>query len=234
MEQRIRIFILSDNRLLREALSRIFMKKGDVELVGSRRLGVDAATEVLNSEPDVLLLDSAEFLSAGAERIKKERKERSPIRILMVAMNEDEDLLIEVIRRGAYGCVPKEASAQDVVNAVRFVAHGEAVCPPRLCKLLFDLVARLSPTELAQPPRVTFGLTRREDQLIPLIELGLTNKEIAKQLNLSEKTVKNHVHRILCKVGVESRLSVAAVCRPSAAASSALPRSISRPLVDPS
>ncbi|HEV2315674.1 MAG TPA: response regulator transcription factor [Candidatus Acidoferrales bacterium] len=122
-------------------------------------------------------------------------------------------LFLQSVRSGASGYIPKEASAMDVVAAVRSVAQGEAVCSPRLCKFLFDIVAR----QRAEAPRrsmtLDLGLTRREQELIPLIEKGLTNKEIASQLYLSEQTIKNHVHRILRKVGAENRLSVSELCR---------------------
>lgn len=131
----------------------------------------------------------------------------------MVAMEEDDALFLEVIRHGACGFVPKEASAVDVVGAVRSVAQGEAVCPSRLCRALFDFVAQQPCRIPVRHPGASHGLTRREEQLIPLIDRGFTNKEIAAQLNLSEKTVKNHVHRILRKVGVNNRMSLSVACQ---------------------
>jgi DNA-binding NarL/FixJ family response regulator len=212
MENRTRVFILSDNRLFREALARIFAKRSDIETARSRQFGLDAAEDVVKSEADVLVLDSAQFLSAeGAQLVNHGRQ----IKIVMVAMKEDEALFLEAVRQGVCGYVPREASAMDVVNAVRSVAQGEAVCPPRLCKHLFDYVAQLTNDTAALEPERTAGLTRREEQLIPLIERGLTNKEIAAQLNLSEKTIKNHVHRILRKVGAENRFGLAAIFRAS-------------------
>lgn len=214
MEKPIRVFILSDNRLFREALTRIFSKKSDIETLRSRHFAADAAEDVVNSETDVLVLDSAQFLSSeGIGLVNHPRGQQ--IKIIMVAMKEDEALFLEAVKRGVCGYVPKDASAVDVVNAIRAVAQGEAVCPPRLCKHLFDYVAQLpNDSPLAEPERAA-GLTRREEQLIPLIDQGLTNKEIAAQLNLSEKTVKNHIHRILRKVGAENRLGLVAVFRSS-------------------
>lgn len=210
MDKPTRVFILSDNRLFREALTRIFSKKSDMEMVQSRQLGAGAAEELASCDPDVLVLDSAQFLSCEALRIARERRGVEAIKIVMVAMKEDEALFLDAVRQGVYGYVPREASALDVVNAVRAVAQGEAVCPPRLCKHLFDVVAQVSAGRLPGHENAGVGLTRREEQLIPLIDRGMTNKEIASTLNLSEKTVKNHVHRILRKVGVESRFSLAA------------------------
>lgn len=212
MEKPTRVFILSDNRLFREALTRIFSKKSDIETARSRPFGPDAAEDVMNSGTDVLVLDSVQFLSAeGAQLINAPQSRQ--IKVVMVAMKEDETLFLEAVKQGVCGYVPKDASAVDVVNAVRAVAQGEAVCPPRLCKHLFDYVAQYAGDSPVVQTERAAGLTRREEQLIPLIDQGLTNKEIAAQLNLSEKTVKNHIHRILRKVGAENRFGLAAAFR---------------------
>lgn len=209
----VRIYILSDNRLFRESLSRIFSKKNDIEVVCSRQFGPDATDDILASTADILLLDSAPFLCSEAAHFASGQTAGRHIRILMVAMEEDDALFLEVIRHGASGYVPKEASAADVVSAVRSVAEGESVCPPSLCRVLFDFVAQQPCRIPVRHPGASHGLTRREEQLIPLIDRGLTNKEIAAQLNLSEKTVKNHVHRILHKVGVNNRISLSVACQ---------------------
>lgn len=138
----------------------------------------------------------------------------SQAKVLLVCMEEDEKLLFRAIRAGVLGFIPKDASAMDVVAAVRSLARGEAVCPARLCKFLFDFVAAQAMELSDANVKVRLGLTRREQQLIPLIGRGLTNKEIASQLNLSEQTIKNHVHRILHKVGVESRLGIMGALEP--------------------
>jgi len=210
MDNLTRVFILSDNRLFREALTRIFSKKSDIETVCCRPMDAGAAEHIRQCNPDVLVLDSPQFLSSEIINLAKQGPGAQAIKIVMVAMKEDEALFLKAVRQGAYGYVPKDASALDVVNAVRAVAQGEAVCPPRLCKHLFDLVAQTTGSKLQGHESAHLGLTRREEQLIPLIDRGLTNKEIAGQLNLSEKTVKNHVHRILRKTGVDSRFSLSA------------------------
>jgi DNA-binding NarL/FixJ family response regulator len=109
--------------------------------------------------------------------------------------------------------VLRDASAMDVVNAVRAVSQGEAICPPSLTLALFRHFARSSSTASTTKMRLDFGLSRREQQMVPMIAQGLTNKEIACQLNIAEQTVKNHVHRMLRRVGVNDRLEALAVFR---------------------
>jgi two-component system response regulator DevR len=130
------------------------------------------------------------------------------MKCVLVAMEDDPKCFLTAIRLGALGYVLQEASAVEVVTAIRAVAKGEAVCPSRYVRILFDYFVSRTTASPTSRTRAQTGLTRREQQLIPLIERGMTNKEIASQLNLSEQTVKNHIHRILRKVGVEDRLSV--------------------------
>ena len=107
----------------------------------------------------------------------------------------------------------QDASAADVVAAVRAVARGAAVCPPRLTRILFDFVRMSSKRVLDTNRTGPKVLTRRELELVPMIGRGLTNKEIAAKLNLSEETIKSHVHRMLRKVGVENRRGVFEACQ---------------------
>lgn len=213
MHRSTKVYILSDNRLFRESLARICSKKSDIEVISTRQLGLDALEEVSNSDTDILLLDSAPFLASVGSHLTRQRAGGRCVKILLVGMEDDGMLFLQSVRYGVSGYIPKEASAMDVVAAVRSVAQGEAVCPPRLCKFLFDLVARQPAETLRRRMTLDLGLTRREQELIPLIDRGLTNKEIASQLYLSEQTIKNHVHRILRKVGAENRLSVSEACR---------------------
>jgi DNA-binding NarL/FixJ family response regulator len=111
------------------------------------------------------------------------------------------------------GYILKDASAVELASAVRAVAEGQAVCPPNLCMALFEFVAEERPEQFSFRLGHDLGLTRREQQLVQMIDRGLTNKEIAAQLNLSEQTVKNHVHRMLRKLGASDRLAAAELCR---------------------
>lgn len=210
MGHRVSVCILSDNRLFRESLGRILSKRGDLEIITSVGLSELAVAEVVRSAADVVVLDSLDFLILSTAFLKTQRESCAGLHILLVAMEEDEQLFLRAVRAGALGFVLKDASALDVVAAVRCVAGGEAICPARLCKCLFDSVAKHSVELPKSCTNVQSVLTRREQQLVPMIGRGLTNKEIAKELNLSEQTIKNHVHRILHKVGVENRLGIAA------------------------
>jgi len=206
--QNVSVSILSDNRLFRESLGRILAKRGDFEIAFSHGVSEIASDEPIDCNPDVIVLDSVEFLIRNGRLWKPRKESRDRVKVLLVAMDEDEQLFLRAVRAGALGFILKDASALGVIAAVRCVARGEAVCPRRFCKFLFDFTAAQAIELPDSSVKLQSGLTRRELQLVPMIGRGLTNKEIANQLNLSEQTIKNHVHRILHKVGVENRLAI--------------------------
>ncbi len=213
MESKIGIYILCCNRLLRESIARILSKKTNFQVFAAQSIGPTSRDEFAYSGAHVLILDSLQLLLDDGAGISRTLNDNRSIKCVLVAMEDDGKQFLTAVRLGALGYVLQEASAVDVVAAIRAVAQGEAVCPPRLARVLFDCVASQAAGLPNSRTRSQLGLTRREQQLVPLIGRGLTNKEIAAQLNLSEQTVKNHVHRILHKVGVVDRLSVFEVCQ---------------------
>lgn len=210
MPARVKVFVVSENRLLRETLARIFEMEKDLGVVGAARLCREAIEEISSTRPDVLLLNPAMPDLNDLQRI---RRRLPQLKIVAFGMEENEEAFLTAVRAGAVGYVLKDAYSSDVVGAVRAAAQGEPACPPRLCVCLFTHFSK-QPTEAPRLRlRTHFPLTRREQELLPMIAQGLTNKEIAAQLNLSEQTVKNHVHRILQKAGSSSRLAVQEQCR---------------------
>ena len=127
-------------------------------------------------------------------------------KVVLFGMNEDRDMFLEAVRAGVSAYLLKDASAADVIAAIRGVSQGEAVCPPRLCLHLFQYVVQ-HPTPSKAPAHLDskFNLTPRQQELVELLVQKLTNKEIAKRLNLSEFTVKNHVRRIIRQLEATNR-----------------------------
>jgi DNA-binding NarL/FixJ family response regulator len=209
----VQVFILAENRLLREALTRILSKKSDVRVVGAAAFSPNVVEQISSAAPDVLLSDSAVVALSELRLVSEVRAAIPGLKVVMIGMESDRDTFLRAVRDGVVGYMLKDASAMEVAAAVRSVANDEAVCPPSLCLALFERVA----TQNASPSnfviRHSLGLTRREQQLVQLIGRGLTNKEIASELNLSEQTVKNHIHRMLRKLGATDRLSAVELCR---------------------
>lgn len=214
----VQVFILAENRLLREALARILNKKNDMRVVASAAICPDIVGQIAEAAPHVLLCDSSALALSELQLVAEVRAAVPGLKVVMIGMEENSDIFLRSVRDGVVGYVLKDASAMEVATAVRSVVNHEAVCPPTLCRVLFDELARPS---VRQPEtfvlRHNLGLTRREQQLVQMIGHGLTNKEIAAKLNLSEQTIKNHVHRMLRKLGASDRLNAVELCRISGA-----------------
>jgi len=214
----VRVFILAENRLLREALARILNKKSDLQVVGSSAFVPDIVQQIKDAGPDVLLSDSAAMALSDLRLVPEVHAVVPGLKVVMIGMETDQALFLRAVRDGVVGYVLKDASALEVASAVRSVAMGEAICPPRLCATLFEQVSKQTAQSELFLLRRNLGLTRREQQLVHMIGRGLTNKEIATQLSLSEQTVKNHVHRMLRKLGANDRLAAVELCRVPASA----------------
>jgi two-component system nitrate/nitrite response regulator NarL len=150
------------------------------------------------------------------------------MKVVLFGMEEDAEIFLQSVRAGVSGYLLGDASAEETLAAIRRVAQGEAVCPPRLCLHLFQFVAREAQQGslvLNQRICAKLGLTPRQQQLVAFLARGLTNKEIAANLNLSEFTVKNHVHRIMRQLNADSRYAaVQTVCEGGFGATPALPQ----------
>jgi DNA-binding NarL/FixJ family response regulator len=209
----VQVFILAENRLLREALTRILSKKSDIRVVGASAYSPDVVGQISGAAPDVLLSDSTAVALSDLRLVSEVRAAIPGLKVVMIGMDSEPETFLRAVKEGIVGFVLKDASAMEVAAAVRSVANGEAVCPPSLCLTLFEHVANQNTQPARFVIRHNLGLTRREQQLVQMISGGLTNKEIASQLNLSEQTVKNHVHRMLRKVGATDRLGAVELCR---------------------
>ena len=209
----VQVFILAENRLLREALTRILNKKTDIRVVGASAFAPDVVRQIVESAPDVLLSDSAALALSELRLVSEVQSAVPGLKVIMIGMDGQKETFLKAVRDGVVGYVLKDASALEVAGAVRSVASGDAVCPPSLCKALFEQLSKPGSQPAHFVLRHNLGLTRREQQLVHMISRGLTNKEIAGQLNLSEQTVKNHIHRMLRKVGANDRLSAVELCR---------------------
>ena len=138
-------------------------------------------------------------------KIARETGGLAAFKAILIGMEPDEELFMAAVRSGVMGYLLKDASASDLLAAVRAVYRGEAVCPPQLCPALFRFVVHVVEEAPVKRSASRPDLTLRQQQLMVLVAKGLTNKEIASHLNLSEFTVRNHIHRILKEVDAGTR-----------------------------
>jgi DNA-binding NarL/FixJ family response regulator len=212
-----KVYLVAEHRLLRETLVRLLRKKTDICVVGESQHLECAVEQIIASDCHVLLMDS--LTTPQATNLLDKLFEKAPAtRVVLFGMDEDPELFLRAVRVGVSGYVVKDASAAEIITAVRGVAQGEAVCPSKLCMSLFQVISREYRGKMQVIDRrmkTNFGLTHRQGQLLALVARGMTNKEIATNLNLSEFTVKNHLRRIMKQVDAESRYEAVDVIRAS-------------------
>lgn len=184
-----RVFIAAENRLLREALGRMLNKRGGIEVIGSDSAGPFQSNELLEGQVDVLLLISGGDLEEDLAIVRKAHSAAPGVRILVIGVTRENGEFLQCVRAGISGFLWREASADDVVAAIRAVQSGGAVCPGTLCTALFRYFEQVSSPVPCAGVRQRIGFTRREQQFIALIAKGMTNKEIANHFCLSEQTI---------------------------------------------
>lgn len=209
----VSVCLVARNRLLREALARFLGKSENISVCKVFPCLPSVPGELLDTHADVIILDSLGAEPSERKLLAEIHCQFPTLKIVLIDMEEDHDLFMYSIRAGATGYLLKDASAADVASAVRSVDRDETACPPKLCWTLFRHTSQQWMSFPREQIKLHLGLTRRQQQIVPLIAQGLTNKEIGAQLHLSEQTVKNHIHRMLQRVGANDRLAVVEMTR---------------------
>jgi DNA-binding NarL/FixJ family response regulator len=203
----IRVYLLMESRLAREGLARVLRKFHDVLVAGEAGQPESAKQQILESKCHVLVKDTFDphWIS---DCLQSEYSPRAEFRILLIGMENDPEQFLLAARSGVTGYLLKDASAADIVLAIRALVRGEAHCAPQLCLRLFQYIAQQHTTVIADPKLAYPNITLRQEKLVNLVAKGLTNKEIAFQLGLSEFTIKNHMQRIMRRLKVANRREV--------------------------
>jgi len=179
-----------------------------IRVLGSATDAVDAATQAQLLHPDTILVDM--LMHDGLATVRALARGVAEAKVLALAVGEREEDVVACVEAGAAGCVTRDASCQQVVAAMEAIARGEAPCSPLMTAALFKHVRTLA---AGRPEGLEERLTRREQEILGLIDEGLSNKEIAQALCIEIATVKNHVHSILEKLHVARRGEAAAAVR---------------------
>jgi DNA-binding NarL/FixJ family response regulator len=203
----IRVLVVDDHQLFRRGVIGILQLSEDIEIVGEGSNGEEAVQLVKQLKPDVLIMDLSMPVMNGMEAMRKIQQMGVPTRVLILTVNEEEESLFEAVKNGAQGYVIKTVEPEGLLEAVRQVAAGEAVIPSNLAVKILSEIANPKPTPVE--PMVE-PLTQRELEVLRELGKGASNRDIAKQLFISENTVRNHVRNILDKLHMSNRVQAAA------------------------
>jgi DNA-binding NarL/FixJ family response regulator len=211
MTRTLGLVLVEDIRLLRDGIAAMLRAQG-LRVLAAVRSGEDVVRQILSCHARLVLVDSALSNHDGPRLVQSVTSSAPDAKVVVMDVQPAQPDIIEFVRAGAVGFILRDASADDIVATLRDVASGLYVLPPKLAEVLFACVAH----QAQRSPRDEGGgtrLTHREWQIIELIADGSSNKEISSRLNLSVHTVKSHVHSVLEKLTLRSRLQVAAYAR---------------------
>lgn len=209
MSQKIRIFLADDHAVLRAGLTALLNAEADMEVVGETGGGqTNCLEKIIDANPDVVLLDINMPCCNGLELLTKLREHSPSIRILMLTMHDDADYLRQVLASGGAGYVLKHAADTELLTAIRTVYNGGVFLHPQHAKILLeDSLDQAVPP----PPKKDTPLARlshREREVLSLVALGHSNKEIADMLHLSVKTVETYKARVMEKLNLNTRAAL--------------------------
>ena len=202
----IRVLIVDDHALFRRGLEATLQLEPDISVVGEAGDGGEALAKAQESLPDVVLMDVKMPRHGGIEACKVIKQEVPSARIVMLTMSDDEADLYEAVKAGASGYLLKDVPVDELADSIRAVHGGQSLINPSLASKLLTEFATMSRRGVAPQSVAPPKLTAREMEVLRAVARGLNNREIAKELFISENTVKNHIRNILEKLQLHSRM----------------------------
>ena len=206
MGGKIRVVIANDHGLFREMLRLAMRREGSVKIVGEAANGRQTIDVISELKPDIVLLDSTMPEMGGIEVLPVIREKNLKTKALMLTANKSETVIFKALKGGAKGYLSKNVSISDLIKAIQAVHKGELWVERKLMAKFFDKEAIAEPKEESRAGKPKMVLTPREKEILSILTTGCTNKEIAKALFISEKTVKSHLNSIFRKLNVTRRL----------------------------
>ncbi|MFW6775364.1 response regulator [Nocardioides sp. CPCC 205120] len=200
----VRVLVVDDHELFRRGLTMLLGVDGGITVVGEAGDGEEGLRLATSTTPDVVLLDVRMPKGSGIAACKAIKDAVPAAKIIMLTVSDEEADLYEAVKSGASGYLLKDSSIDEVAQAVRVVADGQSLISPSMAVKLLDEFKHMSQGERTPAPNLK--LTERELQVLRLVATGINNREVAKRLEISENTVKNHVRNILEKLQLHSRM----------------------------
>jgi two-component system nitrate/nitrite response regulator NarL len=206
---KIRILLIEDNRILREGISAMINKQHDFAIASVSDGREDTLAKARSVKPHVVLMDLGLDSQNSLDIVQSVKKEFPGIKIIGMGLAPTQSDILEFVQAGAEGFILQNATLEDVLRTIRAVERGETVLPYTMTGSLFTQVTEHALSKGKRNLRESVRMTEREKEIIALIVDGLSNKEIAGKLSIATFTVKSHVHNILEKLALHSRLQIA-------------------------
>ena len=206
------VLIADDQRVVREGLSMVLGLMPGVEIVGTALDGEQAIALAAQLQPDVVLMDLRMPRCDGVEATRRLSAAASPTKVVVLTTYADDHSVIQALRAGACGFLTKDATSEQIADALQAATRGAAAIDPAVQHHLVNAIARTAPLEWSPPDqsRLPDGLTPREATVLTLIAEGLSNGEIAEKLTVTETTIKSHVNHLYSKTGARDRAQAVA------------------------
>ncbi len=200
----VRVVIADDQGMVRSGFTTLLNSEPDIEVIGEAVNGAEAVSRAVALRPDVILMDVRMPVLDGLQATRQITAMIDPPKVLVLTTFDLDDYVYQALRWGASGFLLKDASAEELANAVRVVASGDALLAPGVTRRLIAEFARLGAPR-GPSRRQLDDLTERETEVLALVARGMSNAEIAGRLVVAEQTIKTHVSRILMKLGLRDR-----------------------------
>jgi DNA-binding NarL/FixJ family response regulator len=207
--KKIRILVIEDNRVLREGISTMLNGQSDMHVAATIGSGNNILLKASQTKPHVILLDMGLKTFKETSVVELLSKKMTEAKVIGMGFIPAQSDIIEFVEAGASGFILKDATVKEFLSTIRSVAHGAKVLPPSLTGSLFSHVAELALRKSKGKIINAVRMTKREREIITLIADGMSNKEIAQHLNIATHTVKSHIHNIMEKLALHSRLQIA-------------------------
>ena len=209
----MRILLVDDHDLFLEGLVSLLRRQPEFKVVGEARSVREAITVAHDLKPDLVLMDFGLPDGTGADAAQAILADRPETNIVFLTMHEDDELLFEAIQSGAKGYLLKNVPVSKLLASLRGLERGEAALSRTMTRRLLDMLSRLKMMRTPGWVDHPNGLTARELEVLRELAMGASNREIAESLCISQNTVKNHVHRILTKLNLNTRQEAASYAR---------------------